>query len=257
MSKKLVTVVTTFYNAESTILDTINSIAGQSYNNIEVIFIDGKSTDRSLDIVKENLFRFNKYKILSEQDNGIYDGMNKGIKLSSGEFVAILNADDFFEEDALLNVVKLFSEDTDIVAGTIRKVTADKKEISIVCRHEMKELSTSNPTIHHPGIFVRKSLYERIGFFNSKYMISADFDFVSRAINAAAKIKYSDKVLTNMRVGGVSDSLKFHSKKNWEHLRIGYHNINDSKKYMNFTYYVLKKYVFGLLVFFGVIKTKV
>lgn len=254
MKDRLVSVVTTFFNAESTIQDTILSIANQSYKNIEVIFVDGKSTDKSLKIVKENAFRFDKIKIISEPDDGIYDGMNKGILNATGEIIAILNADDYFDKGALQNVMELFVDNVDIVAATLRKVNCNSGSMSSIYRSEIPELSPFSASIHHPAVFVTKKLYNEIGLFDSKYKISADYDFISRAVNANARIIYSDTITTNMRDGGVSDSLKNHTKKNIEHIRIGFKHIPSLKGRFSHLAHVLKKYIYGLLVYKGFIK---
>jgi glycosyltransferase involved in cell wall biosynthesis len=254
MSDKLISVVTTFFNAEDTIEDTILSIANQSYKNIEVIFVDGKSTDKSLDIVRRNAFRFDRIKIISEPDNGIYDGMNKGIINAEGEIVAILNADDYFEPNALTDVNRLFEYGCDILAGTIQKILPNGEKEKLIYRSELPLLSPKSATIHHPSVFVKKALYNSIGIFNTNYQISADYDFIARAVNAGANIIYTDIVMTNMRVGGVSDCMKFHTKKNIEHLYIGYSNIYSIKEKIKHLYYVTKKYVYGILKHQGIIK---
>lgn len=254
MKDRLVTVVTTFFNAENTIKDTILSIANQSYKNIEVIFVDGKSTDKSLEIVKNNAFRFEKIKIISEPDDGIYDGMNKGIINATGEVVAILNADDYYDKEALNNVMELFVDNVDIVAATLRKVHCNNKPSSLIYRSQMPELSPFSASIHHPAVFVTKSLYNKIGVFDLKYKISADYDFISRAVNANARIIYSDTVTTNMRDGGVSDSMKNHTKKNIEHVCIGFKHIPSLKGRFSHLAHVMKKYIYGLLIYKGLIK---
>ncbi|WP_158174563.1 glycosyltransferase family 2 protein [Grimontia hollisae] len=245
----LVSIITTFYNAEKTIQDTIDSIADQSYKNIEVIFVDGLSSDNSLKIVKSNLKRFSNYKLISEKDDGIYDGMNKGIMNASGDIIAILNADDIYSHDAIENVVNLFTKELDLLACTINKFNKVLSDGVVIKRSEMKPLSPLNPTVHHPGIFVRRQVYDKYGLFDLRYRISADFDFIGRIINKGVKIGYTDLVTTHMRSGGASDSFKFHFKKNLEHIIIGYRNRTSKFQFLKYAFYVLKKFVYGLLVF--------
>tara|TARA_Y100000588_G_C14276656_1_gene934656 strand:+ start:2063 stop:2815 length:753 start_codon:yes stop_codon:yes gene_type:complete len=249
MNNPKVSIVVTFFNAEKTILETIKSIANQSFNSFEVVFVDGKSTDQSLKIVKENLHLFNEYTLISENDNGIYDGMNKGINLCKGDIVAILNADDFYYSNALEKVVEEFSDKYDIWAGTICRFNEYGEE-NVVNRSELPPLSASSPTIHHPAVFVKKSLYEKIGLFDLSYKISADYDFIARAVTNGATIFYSDTITTAMREGGVSDSLKFHTRKNIEHMRIGFKYINTIREKFAFTYYVCKKFSYGFYRYF-------
>lgn len=248
-----ITVITTFFNAESTIKETIESVAKQNYEPLEYIFVDGLSEDNSLDIVRENISKFKDAKIISEKDAGIYDGMNKGIEASTGDVIAILNADDTYNLDTLNKVKRYFlNTNADIVAGTISKFSGVNGGEQVYPRSSMQKLSPTNPSIHHPAVFVKKSVYDNIGLFDLNYEISADFDFISRAINSGVNVHYSDEVLTNMREGGASEAINSHTKKNIEHLIIGYKNRKSLSSYIKFVIFVLKKYTYGLLMYFRI-----
>ncbi|WP_371185697.1 glycosyltransferase family 2 protein [Thalassotalea maritima] len=254
MKHKSISVITTFYNAQDTLEDTISSILKQDYENLQMIFVDGKSTDRSLEIVNQYANQFKDLKVISEPDNGIYDGMNKGICAANGDIVAILNADDYFEPGALTAINELFESDADVVAATTQKVYNDGRLFEKVLRSEMPPLSPMSSAISHPSVFVKRGIYDTVGMFNTKYKISADYDFISRATNAGAKIVYSDIVTTNMRIGGVSDSIKFHTKKNIEHILIGLSHISSFSNRIKHIGYVAKKYIYGLLKYIGILK---
>ncbi|EKO3701888.1 glycosyltransferase [Vibrio metschnikovii] len=248
-------IITTFYNAESTIKDTIESIKAQKFSDYEYILIDGLSTDSSLDIAIKETEGMSNIKIISEKDKGIYDGMNKGIKIAEGEIIAILNADDYFEPEALSVIDDHFrNHSCDILAATTRKVSTDKTTLIEPLRSSLKKLSPSNPAIHHPSLFVKRSVYESVGDFSLKYKISADFDFISRAINADVVVSYVDDITTNMRIGGVSDTIRFHTTKNLEHLSIGNKNIKSKAEKYRFYLYVFKKYIYGILKYSGLVK---
>lgn len=250
-----ITVITTFFNAESTIKETIESVAKQNYEPLEYIFVDGMSKDNSLNIVRESVSKFKNVKIISESDEGIYDGMNKGLKAATGDIIAILNADDTYNLDALKKVKSYFiSTNADIVAGTISKFSEVNGSVKKYPRSSMPKLSPTNPYIHHPAVFVKKSVYDNVGLFDLNYKISADFDFISRAVNYGAKVHYTDEVLTNMREGGLSDVMSSHTKKNIEHLIIGYKNHQGLLKYCKFVIFVLKKYIYGILLYTGLKK---
>lgn len=218
-----ISIVTTFFNAEPTIRDTIESVVRQQYNDIECIFIDSASTDRSLAIVNEYLPSIPDAIVVSEPDNGIYEGMNKGVVRASGEVVAILNADDFFERGVVARVAEIFQSDSDIdiVAGSIRKFDSEQRWHEKCRRSQLPELGPFNPAVHHPAIFVRRRVYEELGGFDLSFKISADYEFISRCIGRGFKTFYTDEVLTCVRVGGFSDGLSNHFQKNREHLLIG------------------------------------
>ncbi|MEJ2045175.1 MAG: glycosyltransferase family 2 protein [Reinekea sp.] len=251
-----ITVVTTFFNAERTIRDTIASIISEQTLTTETIFVDGNSTDGTLNVVKANYENFANAVVISEPDRGIYDGMNKGIRRAKGDVIAILNADDAFEPGAIAKVLMHFNEapEIEILAGSIRKVDFSGAKGKVYTRSLLPKLGPRSSIIHHPAVFVRSSLYKRIGCFDLRYSISADYDFISRAINSGAKIKYIDDVLVNMREGGISDSFKFHLKKNIEHLLIGYRNLRKTSDRVAHTYYVAKKFLYGVFLHFRIIK---
>jgi len=217
-----ISVITTFYNSGSTIVDTLLSVFSSKFKNVEYILIDSLSTDSSLEIVKKIALTKDNVKIISEKDSGIYDGMNKGIEHATGEIICILNADDFLEEDSLEHVSAIFkaNPNLDLFAGSIRMVDEENNRIIELPRTRYSPLKKNSPAIHHPGIFVHRRVYEKIGFFNLKYKISADYEFISRFLDHKLKFIESDKIVTNVRTGGCSDSIRNLIKKHLEHYEI-------------------------------------
>lgn len=204
----LVTVITITYNSAKTIKDTLQSVASQTYSNIEHIIIDAQSTDETLKIV--NQFPHIK-KIISEPDNGIYNAMNKGIKLATGDIISILNSDDVFENNSVLeNVVTSFkNSDALIVYGNLYYV--NRTDITKVVRLWRTSAYKQNAFQYgwhppHPALFVKRNVYEKYGLFDESLAISADFELMLRFIERF-KIKtfYLDKFLVRMRVGGMSN----------------------------------------------------
>src|SRR5574344_2512884 len=110
MKKPLITIITVCYNSEKTIERTIKSVVNQTYKNIEYIFIDGASSDKTLDIIKKYMKEYSFIKLISEKDNGIYDAMNKGISLSTGSIIGMINSDDYYELDAVESIVNNITE---------------------------------------------------------------------------------------------------------------------------------------------------
>ena len=194
-------IITVSLNSETTIEQTIQSVISQKDESVEYIVIDGNSTDRTLEIV-------NKYKvgvdiIISEPDQGIYDAMNKGISLSTGEIIGIINSDDWYEEGTIKKVREYFEDSgADVVYGNINligengnielKVPSDINKI----RYEM--------IIPHPTTFVKKDIYEKYGCFSLEYKIAADYELMLRYYINGVKFAYLNEILANFRMGGIS-----------------------------------------------------
>lgn len=199
-----ISVITVCFNSEKTIRDTLESMNVQKYKDFEYIIIDGLSTDKTLDIVEEYKDKLN-LKIVSEKDNGLYDAMNKGIKLASGEIIGILNSDDWYEKDTLLVVNKFFEHhyDCDILSGAMNLQTFDKNKIKTIYKNDLLKIKKEMP-VNHPATFVRKKVYKELGGFNLNYKVSADYDFICRAYINNKKFYFINEILTNMRLGGLS-----------------------------------------------------
>jgi glycosyltransferase involved in cell wall biosynthesis len=198
----LVSIITVVYNGEKYLRDTIESVINQTYENIEYIIIDGGSTDGTLKIIKKYGNKISR--LISEPDNGIYDAMNKGIRLAKGELVGLINADDYYDIDAVKNAVLAFEEHgCDVVYGD--KILLDeknkiKKRFSV---DEPKSMRQVNVSIVHPTVFVKKKVYEKI-VFDDTYKICADRDMFYRIYNSGYQFKKIEKVIAIMRTGGVS-----------------------------------------------------
>lgn len=200
-----VTIVTVSYNSEKTIRRTIESVLSQTYKNVEYIIIDGKSTDNTIKIVKEYEDKFNgRMRWVSEPDKGIYDAMNKGIKMASGELVGILNSDDYYEPDAVENMVNaLGTEKYQILYGFMRTLR-NGEEYSIAIRTH-KDLR--NGMISHPTCFVTKKLYDDFGMYDTRYKSVADYDFMLRMFdNKDVVFRPVYKLITNFEQGGMSST---------------------------------------------------
>lgn len=203
-----ISIITVTYNASETIRDCIDSILSQSYDNVEIVIVDGKSSDNTMDIVKS--YGEKIYNVVSEEDKGIFYAMNKGIQRATGDVIGILNSDDFYKDSSVLErVVKAFSSvDVDVVYGDIMYIDKDNKEKvtrkwrSGAIRKYKIFLGWMMP---HPAVFVRKEVYKKVGLFNTAYPISADYDFILRIIkDKQLKFFHLSSFLTIMRTGGNS-----------------------------------------------------
>lgn len=214
MLRVLVSVVTVCYNSEETIKDTLLSILNQTYNNIEYIVVDGNSTDNTLNIIKsfENKFKEKKikYKYISESDKGIYYAMNKGLSLCSGEFIGILNSDDWYEPITIEEIIKTKGDESfAIISGNKNKVNSGKKVLKTVkYKENLAKFIHKTMPINHPTTFVHKTVYNKIGLFDTRYTLSADYDFIFRAYNNGVCFLFIDKVLVNMRNTGATHQTK-------------------------------------------------
>lgn len=212
-----VSIITVCYNSETTIKKTIESVIKQSYPNIEYIIIDGGSTDKTLDIINYYVERYSgRIKYISERDEGIYDAMNKGIKLATGQLIGIINSDDYYELDAVEHVVSVWDgTGMQILYGLMRKLVNGKEDSVLLLSHE----SLEDRMICHPSCFVTADVYREIGLFDKKYQSVADYDFMLRAFRSK-KVFFKPvyKILANFSDGGISGSLAGY-RENLEYLR--------------------------------------
>jgi len=202
-----ISLITVAYNAESTISRCIESVIGQNFKNIEYIIIDGGSTDKTIDVI-------NQYKskidiLVSEPDKGIYDAMNKGIKLASGDIVGVLNADDFFADEEVLSAVSLAFEqlDVNIVYADLDYVDNFDKVIrkwrSGGYKHGQFNRGWMPP---HPTFYCKRVLFEQFGFYSLDYGTAADYELMLRYMHLKRiKAFYLKKVIIKMKIGGISN----------------------------------------------------
>ena len=243
-----VSIITVTMNSEKYLEDTLLSIFSQSYSNIESIVIDGKSTDGTLRILQKYQ---NEIRYISEPDSGIYDAMNKGIEMATGDVIGILNSDDvLFDKDVIMNMVKSFSNEIDCVYGNVILVNEVNKIV--------RKYSSSNFRLKdfefghmppHPSFYVRKDAFQKYGYYNTTFKISSDYDLLLRFLyKHKLKSKYLDFILVKMRDGGISSSFKNKWLLNKEVLmscRLNKVNTNILKVY--------SKYIFKWRTFFPII----
>lgn len=199
----LVSVITVVYNRVKTLEQTIKSVVNQTYPNIEYIIIDGGSTDGSVAIIKEYEDKLTYW--ISEKDNGIYDAMNKGLLHAKGTLISILNSDDWYEPDAVEKIINTYNSNAhiDIFHGLLRFIGHDNNP-DLIAGHYNNFLDRG--MIEHPTCFIKSSLYQKVGKFNTNYKSAADYDWMLRANAAEARFLLIPQIITNFRRGGISDS---------------------------------------------------
>lgn len=209
-----VSIITATYNSSRSIQRAIDSVTMQDYVDIEHIIIDGGSTDNTLDIIKKNKNRISV--LISEKDNGIYDALNKGIKIATGDIIGFLNSDDMFTNKYVVSrIVNCFNvKKTDVVYGNIVYQSKDednKKTIrywrSNVYNPGCLKFGWMPP---HPTVYCKREVYETWGLYNDKFRISSDYEFILRIFKQPTISKaFLPTILVKMELGGVSNrSLK-------------------------------------------------
>lgn len=203
-----ISIITVCYNSAETIRDTIESVLSQRYSNIEYIVVDGFSKDGTLNVISEYEGRIAR--VISEPDKGIYDAMNKGIKAATGDYIGILNSDDVFAgENVIQEMVAHLQSNPDAQASYADLVFVQRKQMDVVTR---KYSSASfSPwkvrfgfMIPHPTFYARRELFERYGNYKLGYRVSADFELMARFFSKNVKMVRHAAVMVKMREGGIS-----------------------------------------------------
>ena len=205
-----VSLITVSYNSATTIKDTIDSVLAQDYHDLEYVIVDGKSKDTTVDIVKSYSDKISRW--ISEPDKGIYDGMNKGLKMVTGDVVGMLNSDDFYADHTIISQVAKVFEDENIDAVFGDLIFVDPKNLKKQVRsysskgwHPGKFARGFMPA--HPTFFVRRKFYEKYGLFKTDYKIASDYEMLIRLLYVhKLRYKYLPLTMVTMRMGGVSSS---------------------------------------------------
>jgi glycosyltransferase involved in cell wall biosynthesis len=209
IEKPLVSIITVCYNSKKTISKTIDSIINQTSHNFEYIIIDGGSTDGTIELIRSYEQQFYHYNIpfrwKSEKDNGIYDAMNKGISEARGTLIGLLNSDDWYNPDTVENVNVAYHNHPDI--GVYHGLVKFWKNNLIHTLHGASEnFIESGSFPPHSTCFIKKSVYNRIGIYDIKYPIAADYDLLLRIKKMGEKFLLIEKVLSNFSLHGISSS---------------------------------------------------
>jgi len=215
-----ISIITVCLNSVETIENTIKSVLSQNYNGIEYIVVDGGSTDGTLEILTKYRDRIHKY--ISEPDKGVYDAMNNGIRLATGDIIATLNSDDLYADETIVSrMVELIQENgLDAAYGDLAYIASDNS--GHVRRFWKAGVYKRGAFSHgwvipHPTFFCRKQVFEKYGYFNEKFQVAADFELLLRFIEKhQIKVGYLPKVIVKMRAGGRANVLRGIIRGNWE-----------------------------------------
>lgn len=204
-----ISIITATFNSQKNIINCIESVNSQEGIECERIYIDGGSKDNTLKIIQKN--ETLEYILISEKDKGIYDALNKGINLATGDIIGFLHSDDtFYSSTTLLEIINEFSKDEiDGVFGDLNYVS--NNVIPKIIRNWQSQpfkfkFLKKGWMPAHPTFFLKKGVYEKHGLFDLSYKISADYDFMLRVLkDKTLKFSYLPRVITNMQVGGESN----------------------------------------------------
>ncbi|MDJ0745512.1 MAG: glycosyltransferase family 2 protein [Xenococcaceae cyanobacterium MO_167.B27] len=222
----LISVITVVYNAEKYIEKTILSVLQQSYKNYEYIIIDGGSTDGTVELIKK--YEKNLTTWVSEPDAGIYDAMNKGIKLAQGEIIGIINSGDTYTENSLETIATLYQKHPQqnkyvVLSGAMYRFD-DSKKIQFKLVKSQQDLDSRinyGMPINHPATFVTKDTYKLLNYFNTDYRICGDYDLIYRAYhNQKINFIFTSEVLAYMELGGISEQFSTIGTRCKEHFAI-------------------------------------
>ena len=235
-NKPLITIITVVRNGKKTLEQTILSVINQTYENIEYIIVDGASTDGTLDIIRKYENRIDYW--MSEPDKGIYDGMNKGIGLATGDFVALLNSDDWYELNACQIIVSEINKGGGYeIYYAVARVINEKGYTLFL--HGSTINNISKQSLAHQTCFVSKNIYEN-NKYSLKYKSASDYDFFLRLASKNIRFRFIEAIFTNYRIHGMSESFLSCLE-----------TINIKKKYnyTSFMNYIIRKIYFLIMCF--------
>jgi len=205
-----ISIITVTYNCVSVLSDCLNSVASQTYNNIEHIVIDGASTDGTLSLLNSKKHQLDT--LVSELDEGIYDAMNKGIKIAKGDIIGFLNSDDFYANNEVISkVVSEFKKEPSLDACYADLIYVNQLNTSKIVRYfkssEFKQgLFSKGWCPPHPTFFARRSVYERFGNFDLNFRIASDVELMMRFLEIhKINSRYIPEVWIKMRMGGTTN----------------------------------------------------
>jgi len=202
-----ISIITITFNSAKTLQRTLSSVIGQTYTDIEHVIVDGASTDGTVELIEAYAKKRPNVRWVSEKDDGIYNALNKGIKMATGDAIGFLHSDDvLFAPDSIEHIAAAFQDtDVDVVYGDLQYCHGNR----VVRRWQSNPFNPSSLKYGwmppHPTVYVRKNVYEQVGEYDEWFRISADFDMMLRIFTAGYKSHYLPEVIVSMETGGASN----------------------------------------------------
>jgi len=239
MTKPLVSIITAVYNGEKYLEQTIQSVLKQSYENIEYIIIDGGSTDGTLDIIKKYEDKISYW--ISEKDRGVYEAMNKGLLVAKGDYIAILNADDYYTANAIsLSIEKIIKTDSDYSIANVEYVNS--KGIIRPIYPLVENYIYQEMPYPHVSALISSKVYDDIGLFDEKFKIAGDHDMALRIHLKGYKSCYVDEVIAHLEEGGISSGVDSNKESLIVAIKNGKNKISAWSTYFNQILKIALKY---------------
>lgn len=254
MKMPCISIITICFNSVKTIEETILSILGQHYPNLDYVIIDGGSSDGTLDIIRKYKDCLGYY--CSEPDKGISDAFNKGITHAKGNIIGIINSDDILLPDALKNVAEAYDETTDIYRGNTIVVNPDTGFRGREVPSMHFPLAPKVIHVAHQGTFITKNAYQKWGVYNVNFKYMMDFDLITRMYRNGAKMKQVNYDIAEFRIGGISLTPLYKKKYDIKHVVIdnGGSQLRANLYYSYMWSFDLAKRIF--VSFFGIDRLK-
>jgi glycosyltransferase involved in cell wall biosynthesis len=236
----LVSIITVVFNGEKYLEQTILSVINQTYTNVEYIIIDGLSSDHSLNIINKYNDKIDYW--ISEADRGMYDALNKGIALSSGDLIGIINSDDWYEDYTIKMVVEAYKNNSRIkIFHGMHRLWESNNLLGIVGH---SDLFLKYGMISHPTCFVQKDVYTNLGGFNCKFKISADYELMLRFNSKNIPFLFIEKILANFRNTGISNTSKTKAGLETIEIQKMYSLISGSQHFLARLGYLVRSMIF-------------
>lgn len=245
-----ITVITVTYNRAYVIKDAIEGVLKQKYKNYEYIVVDGASSDNTIEILKEYEPKFDgRMRWISEPDKGLYDAINKGIRMATGDVVGIVNSDDYFHRDDTLDVIANAFESDEVNAIYADERIVDDQNKTL-CYDRGNYFRTWMYRIGlmpgHASFYAKKELFEKYGYYKTDYKITADYELMLRfAYINRVKMKYIPEALLSFRTGGVSTQLSQKKRLHKEQVRACRENGLFCIQPMIWIKYLFKAYLYS------------
>lgn len=245
--KPFLSIITSTFNSQSTLRETIDSILNQNYTNFEFIIIDGNSTDRTIDIIQEYKSIFDKkninFKWISENDSGIYNAWNKGLKIAKGDWISFLGSDDIYLDKALEKYAKVIekNKDKDFIYSKVKLVSGNNIKYLITDQWNWR-IFKRYMKISHVGSFHNKEYFQRFGYFDESFKISGDYEMLLRA-RENLKTAFIDAFTAEMKDGGISNKNVIKAFREVKKAKIKTAQTNFFIAYLDFYFSITKYYL--------------
>ena len=204
----LLSIITVCKNPGISIVETVESVLSQSFKDYEYIVVDACSSDGTVEYLKSLLSKKKINKLIIEKDEGIYQAINKGIKMAKGTYIGLIHAGDTYSQDVFKLLLPYFNIKEDIIYGSAKQIDQNNSSLIILSKNSFKNLKKEN-SIVHTSSFVKKKLYKQVGLYEEKFVIAGDFDFFNKALEQKFKFTYVPFVISNIKFGGISTKMSY------------------------------------------------